>query len=256
MIEIVLPQSPAEWLAVIAALVTLAIGLGFFLAPRIVLARMGLSGSPAHPEAVGEGRSSFAGFLIGLPVSALLFGQPDIHAAIGLAWLLASGGKIINIVVDGARSMSVLVRLALATALAAICIWHYGLPEFAFAVPQLRADWLVDAVSAITLLFGLISLALPGTALSIMRMAPVDVGSVGEVRGALAGFYLATGAVVLGGGSVLMALALGVCWIMTGFGRMIAMLSDRANNVFNWLSLLFELGLGGLVVGVVLGFIA
>ncbi|MEZ5871334.1 MAG: hypothetical protein R3D32_05715 [Nitratireductor sp.] len=255
MIDIVLPATLAEWLAVAVALATLAIGLGLFLAPRMVLGRMGLSGVVSHPEAIGEGRSSFAGFLIGLPISALLFGQPDIHAVIGLSWLLASGGKIIHILVDGARSKLVLARLVLAAALAAACIWQYGLPEFEFAAPQSRGDWLIAAVGAITFIFGLISLTLPGTALSIMRLAPDSPVMAGEVRGALAGFYLATGAVVVGGGSVLMALALGICWIMTGFGRMIAMLSDRANNLFNWLSLMFELGLGGLVVGVVLGFI-
>ena len=256
MIDIVLPATLADWLSVMVALATLLIGLGFFLLPRTVLGRLGIAGAASHPEAIGEGRSSFAGFLIGLPASALLFGQPDIHAVIGLAWLLACIGKLANIAIDGARSRSALVRLALAALLSGLAIQEYGIPQFSLTLPQLRGDWLIFAIAAITGLFGLICLLFPGASLSIMRLGGNDRAASGEVRGGLAGFYLATGFAVLGGGSVLLTLALGVCWIVTGFGRMIAMLFDGANNLFNWLSLVFELALGGLIIAVVFGIVA
>ena len=41
-------------------------------------------------------------------------------------------------------------------------------------------------------------------------------------------------------------MALGFSWLFTAFGRIVSMLSDRGNTLYNWISLLIELALAGL----------
>ena len=51
-------------------------------------------------------------------------------------------------------------------------------------------------------------------------------------------------------------IALGVSWGFTAFGRLISMLSDQGNTLFNWISVLIEAGLAFMPLAYALGFIA
>lgn len=253
-----LPATAAEWLPLIAPLVTLLAGAAFFLLPGRMLGLIGLAGTPNHPEAAGEGRSRFAGFLIGLPAVALLFGQPVLFQAIGVAWVLAATGKLIHILFDGGRGPWVFLRFAVAIALAALALYQTGQPHAQFVMPADLPRTLVTVVAALTALYGVAAFLAPRVMLATMRLAPLPerVDAAGEIRGTLAGFHLAGGLAALLFGNLFAELALGVAWLVTAFGRMISMLSDRANNAANWLWLLAELALGAAPLAVVLGLIA
>ena len=53
----------------------------------------------------------------------------------------------------------------------------------------------------------------------------------------------------------LIYLTLGLCWGLTAFGRIVSMLSDNGNTIYNWIWLLLELVLAGLALGYALGFV-
>ena len=129
--------------------------------------------------------------------------------------------------------------------------------EFAFPWPLSQGEWLAWSVAAFTVLFGLVMLFAPGLTFRLLRLqtASDHPEAVAEGRATMSGFYLGVGL-----GSMLLAqpliyLTLGLCWGLTAFGRIVSMLSDNGNTIYNWIWLLVELVLAGLALGYALGFV-
>jgi hypothetical protein len=78
---------------------------------------------------------------------------------------------------------------------------------------------------------------------------------VGEVRARLSGFYLGLGLASILLAQPLLYMALGFSWAFTAFGRVVAMLSDRANTPYNWLMLVVDIVLAALPLAFALGFV-
>ncbi len=129
--------------------------------------------------------------------------------------------------------------------------------EFAFPWPMSQGEWLAWSSAAVTLLFGLLMLFLPTSGLRILRLQtrPDHPEAVSEARGTMAGFYLGVGICCILLAQPLIYLTLGFSWLFTAFGRMISILSDRGNTLYNWISLLIELALALLPLAFSLGFI-
>jgi hypothetical protein len=72
----------------------------------------------------------------------------------------------------------------------------------------------------------------------------------------MAGFYLGLGLACILLAQPLLYLALGLSWGFTAFGRLVSILSDRGNTVYNWISLVIELVLAALPLAFALGFVA
>lgn len=256
--EIYIPQTTDEWLLLAVPIAALLIGLAYFVAPRLMLRAIGLTGSSDHPEAYGEGRSTFAGFPLGLAIAAFLFGQPVLLALLGAAFAAAALGKIVQIAFDDGYGHSVFIRLVIAVALAATAFYQTSMPALALragqGLPDDTGELLAVGVALVTLCFGLICLVFPRTALKWMRMEVRDdrPGAAGELRSGVAGFYLAAGVFVLIDGGIFILVALACAWFATAFGRLISILSDRASNLYNWAALVFELVLGSIPIAVVL----
>ncbi|MBL4893109.1 MAG: hypothetical protein JKX91_15065 [Rhizobiaceae bacterium] len=265
-----LPQSPEEWLPFLVPLVTLLIGLGYMFMPRLVLGRLGLDGGLNHPEGIGAGRSNFGGFMVGLSIVCVLFQQPILNQALTLSWGIAAAGKLVHLVLDGGLRQKPainLVRFVVAAALAGYSYTQTGIPDglkdFQFIVPQSQMVFLPWVAAAITFLMGAVSFLVPSGMLVFMRMKTQDgiASAKGEPRGVLAGFYLGVSALLLMSPDVsavpglFMGFALGLCWVMSAFGRMISMLSDRGNTLFNWFALILELLLSALPFVVILGLV-
>ncbi len=109
--------------------------------------------------------------------------------------------------------------------------------------------------AGVTILFGIVLLFLPAISLRILRLRPVDSHpeAVGEAR-AMSGFYLGLGLCAILFAQPFIYLALGVSWIFTAFGRLVSMLSDRGNTLYNWISLVLELALGLIPLAAFFGF--
>jgi len=258
MFDPILPVTPAQWLTWVAPVATLVLGLAFFLAPASILSRMGLTGADGHHEATGEARSNFAGFLIGLAISAMLFDQPGLYQTVGMAWAVAVAGKLAHVIFDGGRSISVLLRLVIALGLAAVALSQAGLPQIEFDMPATTPDWLMSGVAALTALIGFVALVVPRVAMAVLRLAPREGAEAapGELRGTFAGFHIAVGMAAILFGGVFIPLALGAAWLIAAFGRMISMLSDGGNNPRNWLLLLIQIMFGAIPVAAVFGLVA
>ena len=129
--------------------------------------------------------------------------------------------------------------------------------EFAFPWPFTTGEWLAWSSAAATVFIGLVLLFMPRLALGLLRLQPVPgrPEAVAQGRATMAGFYLGVGAVsiLLAQPSIYLALAAG--WKITAFVRIISILSDGGNRLFNWILLAVEIALGVLAGAYPLGFI-
>ena len=103
--ELYWPASQGEWIAWLSAAVTIVLGLIFFFAPRIALKVLRLQTRPDHPEALSEIRATFAGFYLGLGLSALVFAQPFLWIALGVSWTFTVFGRLISMMSDGGNKL-------------------------------------------------------------------------------------------------------------------------------------------------------
>ena len=117
--ELYWPETTGEWLAWLSAAVTVLIGLVLFFAPRAALKIMRLQTKPERPEAISEIRATFAGFYLGLGLSALVFSQPFLWIALGVSWGFTVFGRLISMLSDRGNTLynwiSVIVEIALDT---------------------------------------------------------------------------------------------------------------------------------------------
>jgi cytochrome c biogenesis protein CcdA len=129
--------------------------------------------------------------------------------------------------------------------------------SFEFPWPFTQGEWLAWSSAVVTILFGLIMLFLPRTGLRILRLqtVPDHPEATSEARATMSGFYLGLGISCILLAQPLLYMALGFSWLFTVFGRVVSMLSDRGNTLYNWISLVIELVLAALPLAFSLGFV-
>lgn len=117
--------------------------------------------------------------------------------------------------------------------------------DFTFPWPMSQGEWLAWSAALVTLLIGLLTLFAPGIVLRARRLQtrPDRPEAVAEIRATFAGFPLGAGLAAMLLAQPLLYLALGLAWSLSAFGRIVSMMSDRANTAYNWIALVFELAL-------------
>lgn len=131
--------------------------------------------------------------------------------------------------------------------------------EFAFPWPVTQGEWLAWVSAAVTVLFGVVLLFAPGISFRMLRLPakPERPEAYAAARANMAGFYLGLGlCCLLLGPQPFLYLALGFSWLFTAFGRIVSMMSDRGNTLYNWFSLALEVILAALPLAFALGFVA
>ena len=130
--------------------------------------------------------------------------------------------------------------------------------EFAFPWPMSEGEWLAWSVAAVTGVFGLLMLFAPGLTFRLLRLqtTPNHPEAVSEARATMSGFYIGVGLAAILLAQPLIYLTLGLCWALTAFGRIVSMLSDDGNTLYNWAWLALEMAFAGLVLAYALGFVA
>ncbi|MBO6901050.1 MAG: DUF4345 family protein [Rhizobiaceae bacterium] len=115
--------------------------------------------------------------------------------------------------------------------------------EFAFPWPLSPGEWLAWSCAVITVLLGLFLLFAPTVGLRLYRLQtlPEHPEAVAGARANLAGFQIALGLCCILLAQPLLYIALGLAWALTGFGRLVSMLSDDGNTLYNWISLVIEI---------------
>jgi Domain of unknown function (DUF4345) len=130
--------------------------------------------------------------------------------------------------------------------------------EFEFPWPVTQGEWLAWSSAAATVAFGIILLFAPGISFRLLRLqtTPEHPEAVAEGRATMSGFYLGVGlCCLLLTPQPWLYLALGLSWLFTAFGRIVSMLSDRGNTLYNWVWLALELILAALPLAFVFGFV-
>lgn len=127
--------------------------------------------------------------------------------------------------------------------------------ELSFAMPLSNGEWLAFASAAVTALLGAFLMFAPNLALRFLRLQtkPDRPEAIAEVRSRLAGFYLGLGLCCLLLAQPFLYMALGFCWILAAFGRIVSMMSDRANTPYNWAWTVIEILLAVPPLGFALG---
>lgn len=267
----VLPQTANEALILLTPLVTVLLGLAFLVLPGRMLAIFDLAPNPRHPDAIGEGRATYGGALLGFGLCCLLLQepaalQPGLNTMLGVAWFVAAFGFLLQMVVDGHRTVTVFTSVIVSTCLAVLALESGDELRFGLTIPQNLNDQILAGISLLTLVLGLIALVLPDTAMKIMRLQSSDDNSatIGQTRGILAGFYISSGLGVLVASDPAVAVlwlqfVLGAVWLCTGLGRMVGMILDprlfRGFTVYNILAVIFELLMGGYIFGSIFGYL-
>jgi hypothetical protein len=70
----------------------------------------------------------------------------------------------------------------------------------------------------------------------------------------MSGFYLGLGLCCILLAQPLLYMALGFSWLFTAFGRLVSILSDRGNTLYNWAFVIVDLALAALPLGFAFGF--
>ncbi len=130
--------------------------------------------------------------------------------------------------------------------------------SLAFPWPTSNGEWLAWASAAVTLLFGLLALFAPVTVLRILRLQTRadHPEAVAQSRGTISGFHLGVGLACILLAQPLVYIALGLAWAFTAFGRLISMLSDKGNTLYNWMFFVAELVLALLPLAYAFGFVS
>ncbi|HWK15801.1 MAG TPA: DUF4345 family protein [Rhizobiaceae bacterium] len=130
--------------------------------------------------------------------------------------------------------------------------------EYAFPWPMSQGEWLAWWSALLTLVFGLLLLFAPGVSLRILLLQtqPERPHAVAQARGTMSGFYLGTALSCLLLAQPFLYIALGLSWALTAFGRIVSMLSDGGNKLYNWVALVVEILLAAGPLLFAFGFIA
>jgi cytochrome c biogenesis protein CcdA len=126
-----------------------------------------------------------------------------------------------------------------------------------FYWPASSGEWLAWASALITIGFGLLFLFAPRLSFRIIRIQthPEHPEALAEGRGTMAGFYLGLGVCCILFAQPMLWVALGASWGFTAFGRLISMMSDHGNTLYNWISIAMEIGLAALPLAFAFGFV-
>jgi cytochrome c biogenesis protein CcdA len=130
--------------------------------------------------------------------------------------------------------------------------------EFAFPWPVTQGEWLAWSSAAVTVLLGLMFFFAPRLSFKALRLQTTEKHpeAVAEGRATMSGFYLGLGlSCILLTPQPFLYMALGFSWLFTAFGRLVSILSDRGNTLYNWVFVLVDLALAALPLAFVFGFL-
>ncbi len=251
----------------LAPVLTMVFGLVYLLFPRQVLNFSGVEARVDVPHAIGEGRSSYAGIMIALGVGCLLLQepallQPGLNQLLAFAWLIAAFGVMVQGLLDGGTKFKVFGKFLVCLFIGGLALSSADPLPFNFRMPETIREYFITSVSFLTLILGLISLLTPKLALKILKLHPKESSpyGVGETRGVLAGFYISTGAapILLLDNYIawlFVSIVLAGAWLFTGIGRFISIFVDRGATLYNFTGVIFEFGIGSLLLAMIFGLI-
>jgi hypothetical protein len=108
--------------------------------------------------------------------------------------------------------------------------------------------WLNQTGAFITILLGLLGLFFPAKAAGFVSLSPDGPVGRSELRATYGGFFLLLGLGCLFLHTPPVFLLVGLAWIGAAFGRLFSILVDRAASAKNFGGVVFEAGIGLLLI--------
>jgi hypothetical protein len=113
---------------------------------------------------------------------------------------------------------------------------------------MLTSQFFSNAGAFITFVLGLLALAYPNVIAKFVSVKPIGLTGVSEVRATYGGFFVALGGLCLYSQSSTVFLVAGVAWLGAALGRGLSVLMDRSYAPKNLAGILFESGIGTLLL--------
>ncbi len=88
-----------EWLPRLGALLTMAIGLAGLFKPTLITD--GCDIELKSSKGLSEARAIFGGMMLGVGLTALVLGDPNVYLALGLGWTGATAARFLSMALDG-----------------------------------------------------------------------------------------------------------------------------------------------------------
>jgi hypothetical protein len=105
-----------------------------------------------------------------------------------------------------------------------------------------------NAGALITFVLGLLALVYPNLIAKFVSIEPIGLPGISEVRATYGGFFAALGGLCLYAQSSTVFLVAGVAWFGAALGRALSVLMDRSYAPKNLAGIIFESGIGTLLL--------
>ncbi|MDB5523348.1 MAG: hypothetical protein JWM58_1111 [Rhizobium sp.] len=248
------PSAPGAQAAFVAAAIALVFGLVLLVFPGFSGRFLGLQSGETRPAAIGELRAA-GGFLAGLALATLMFDQPVLYTALGTALAISAFGRILSLMSDRAATFLNFLLLAVQIVLAGATLYYFFevfTPEMQFTMPQDMNATLVFYTYAAFAVIGALMMFAPRIAcMTVGLEAITDTGST-SMRSA-GGFTLGAALIGMAAANPMMDLGFGAALAIAVIGRVIALILNRGNYIYQILALLVQGAAAALVISTVMG---
>ena len=248
------PSAPGAQAAFIAAGIAILPGLVLLLFPSSVGHFLGLESKETRPGGIGEVRAS-GGFLLGLALATLMFDQPVLYTALGIAFAVAAFGRILSLMSDRAASFLNFLLLLVQLVLAGASLYYFFevfTPDMQFAMPEEMNARLVFYAYIAVAVVGAVMMFAPRISCKIAGLDGISDMGYSAVRSA-GGFALGAALVGMAVANPMMDLGFGAALAVAVVGRVIALVLNRGNYIYAAVALLIEGALAAMVISYVVG---
>ena len=250
----VFPAEPWPQAAFVSTVVLLVAGIAMLAFPATCARVLGLEGSTVRPGGIGEFRPT-GGFLAGFALATLMFfDQPVLAAGLGAAMAVAAFARLISLMSDTSASLLNVLLFLVQLIFAVALLYYFGeaiTGDLQLGVPAETMPQLVFFVFAGLAVIGFLVLFAPRIAMNAagLWVAADRQSGIASVR--------STGGFMLGAGLFGMAVAgywqsqfvvlLMFCFgfivalALSVAGRLLALLINRGNLVFNAVALVVQI---------------
>lgn len=257
--EFALPEFPhtfgAQSAFVSAALIAV-IGILLIAVPVTIGRFVGLDSRETRPGAIGELRVA-GGFLAGLALSSLLFDQPVLYAALGVALAVSFFGRILSFMSDRSFTLVQGLLLVLQAGFAVACLSYFTdvfTPEVAFAIPAETGPKLVFYIYCTLAVLGAFVMLAPGLAMLVPGLSRRDgLASGNAVLRSAGGLMLGASGAALLLMNPMLDLGMAAALVLATGGRVLSLMLNRGNLIYNAIALLLQAVAAFLVADYILG---
>ncbi len=106
-----------HWIAYVAAMCSLGLGLLGLFAPRAAVRLTGIAIRDDLPHSISEIRATYGGFFCGLSLAVLALGAPLAAWVLAAGWLGAAASRAVSLRVDSSVNLPNLAGLAVELAI-------------------------------------------------------------------------------------------------------------------------------------------